>query len=161
MSLILPQKIHNSSHEVKSIGILRDMYLLHRVGEEEAIQTDHGGGKHIGMFTDAHGGQVEVQHVLHGSGVELEPAGVPLGHGILVVAPQGPGCHQGAVDHGHDHGDAAAAGDTADLVHQGEAHGGGGGGGPHAGELGAYADAHGGVLGLHADILGVRSESVV
>ena len=88
--------------------------------------------------------------------VHLDPAGVALGDGVLVVVPDTPGRAHGPVDHAHDDGQPRARGPVDLLVHVEQAVGAGGGEGPRAGRAGGDAGRQGGVLALDGDVLGLH-----
>ena len=136
--------------------VLLQFDVLQRVGGDEAVLADHDGQTHVGGLTDAVGHQIVVIGLLIVLGVDLDKAGVPLGHGVGVVMVDIDGAGQSAAGHGQHDGQAGGGGHIEYLVHEGQARGGGGGNGAASGGLGADAGGHGGVFALHADELGVH-----
>ena len=80
-----------------------DIDLLHGVGEDEAVHTDHH--REGELFREGEGLDVEIGSLLVGGGEQLDPSGVACGHGVAVVVPDIDGCADGPVGQGHDDGE--------------------------------------------------------
>jgi len=119
------------------------------VGEEKGVENDHH--RQVDGLGQAIGLQGSIEHLLAISAVELDPSGIALGEAVGLVGPEIPARAEGAVDFGHDNGQAAARGPVQHFVHQGQPLG--GTGSESADPAGGRADdrCHGGMLAFHAE----------
>ena len=134
--------------------VVEHLHSLHAVAGDETVLHDHH--RQQETLGDAHRLDDVVVDLLGVLGVELNPARVTGPHGVGVVAVDVEGGREGPVDHGHDDGQMQRGGDVDHLPHEGQPRRGGGGHHPAPGGRGADAGAHGRVLALHGDELGVH-----
>ncbi len=140
--------------ECVHLSRVRDVGPLASVGEQEAVHADHDRDRQ--PFRDPEGLDVQVEGLLVGLGVELEPARVALGHRVAVVVPDVDRRADRAVRDRH-HDRQAEPGRVIDRfahVEQALAGGRGVGAGPGRGR----PDGHrqGGELRFHVEELGVQ-----
>jgi len=124
------------------------------VGEDEAVVADHDGA--VDLFGDPVGLDHGVQDLLVVPAVDLDPACVPLGDGVLLVVEDRPGGADTAVHAAKDDGEARARRPVELLVHVEEAVGRGCGEDAGADGGGGDADRHDRVLALHPDVFGLQ-----
>ncbi len=87
----------------------------HRVGEDEAVVADHDGA--VDLLGDPVGLDDRVDDLLVVAAVDLDPARVALGDGVLLVVEDGPGGADAAVDAAHDDGEPGARRPVELFVH--------------------------------------------
>ena len=129
----------------------RDVHLLVGVGEDEAVHADHH--RQRDLLRDPVGLDMHVEGLLVRLGVELDPAGVALGHRVGVVVPDVDRGADSAVGDGHHDRQPEAGGVVERLGHVEEALGGGRGVGAGAGGGRADRRGHGAELGLDHQVL--------
>ncbi len=78
------------------------------MGEHEPVITDHNGKERL--FSDLECLDDGVQHFLAVSAVKLNPAGVSLSYGVLLVVKNSPGSPHAAVHACHHYRDSASSG---------------------------------------------------
>ncbi len=117
------------------------IHRLHKVRNKIGLKDHHA--RQQDFFGNAIGLDDGVQRLLIVLDINLHPAGVSLRQGVGLVAPEGPGQGQGAVDAGHHDGGAGAGGKMKHFVHQGQPLGGGRRKGPHTGQRCRNTGGHG------------------
>ncbi len=124
------------------------------VGEVVAVVVDHYRDVH--RLGEPEGLQGHVDDFLVVLGEDLDPAGVALADGVLMVVPHRPGGADAAVDDAHHQRQAGAGRPVQLLAHVEQAVGGGRREGAHPGAGGTDADPQGAVLALDGDVFGVH-----
>ena len=83
----------------------------------KTVLTDHDRKHDILML----GNPERLDHVVVGFlialCIDLQPAGIPLGHGVGVVGIEDPGSEHTPVHVDHDHGQTSTGGHVQDLMH--------------------------------------------
>ena len=132
------------------------LHALDGVADDEPVHVDRDRQPHVLVLGDAVGHDRVVVGLLGVLGKELDPAAVAHAHAVGVVAVDVEGRGQRPVHQRHQDRQAVARGDMQHLPHEGKALG--AGGGRHAAARGRCADAgaHGAVLALHEDRLGIH-----
>ncbi len=128
------------------------------VRKDVAIVTEHDRDVH--PFGQIKGLNNAVDDLLMVARVDLNPAGVALRDGILLVVPDIPGRAHGPVHHAHDQRQSRTRGPLHLLVHVEQAVGAGGGKGPGPGRTGGHADRQGRMLALDRDVFGAHLAGV-
>jgi len=126
----------------------------HGVGQDEAVVADHDGA--IDRFGDPVGLDYRIEDLLIVTAVDLDPAGVTLGEGVLLVVEDRPGRPDAAVYAAHDDGKPGAGGPVELLVHVEQAVGAGGGEHPgaHCGSGDAYGQGR--MFPFDPDVFGLQ-----
>ena len=132
----------------------RDVDALVGVGEDEAVHAHHHREREL--LGEPERLDVQVERLLVGLGVELDPAGVALGHRVRVVVPDVDRRADRAVGHRHHDRQAEAGGVVERLDHVEQALAGGRRVGAGAGGGGADRDRHRRELRLDVDVLAGR-----
>ena len=140
---------HILGQELVHLLLGGNLHPLGHVGQIEAVEADVDGQQDVLVLGNAVGHDHGVQNLLVVLHIDLQPAGVTDGQGVLGTAPQGLGRDHLAVGHGHDHRQTQGGGPEIGLIHQGQALGGAGGEHAGAGQGRAGDNAHGGQLALH------------
>jgi hypothetical protein len=97
--------------------LLGHIHHVRGVGEEEPVLQDHH--RQENLLGNFEGLDDRVESLLGALAVELDPARIPLGQTVAVVAPDIPGRANGPVGVDHDHGQPGPGSPVEHLVHVG------------------------------------------
>ena len=145
------------AHELRHGGVVHELAALVGVARGEAVERGENRQHDLGVLSNAEGAHRVVVGLLGVLGKHYDPTGVAHAHDVGVVGVDVDGRRDGAVDVGHDDGQAHAGGDGQLLVHERKALRGGRSHGARAGSRRADGGAHGRVLALDVDVLGVHA----
>ena len=139
--------------ELRDVALFWHIHLFHRVGENEAIHAHHDGQRKL--LGDLECLDVKIGRLLIILGVQLEPAGIALRHGIGVIVPNVNGAADRAVGYCHDNRKAQPGGVVHGLHHEEQTLRGGSRVCSRAGSGRSDARGHRRELRLHIDVFTV------
>jgi hypothetical protein len=93
----------------------RDIYRSAGVREHESVIADHDRDERL--FRDPKRLDNGIQHFLAVSAVKLNPAGIPLSYGVLLIVQDGPGGSHASVYACHHNGHTAPCRPVQHLMH--------------------------------------------